>query len=98
MSFGSGIPGVGVAPFGTFAFAGAGIPGVAFAVGVIGLAESPGGRLLASTFCNPFPLVLLFEFATFELVPPAPPQPLRNNVENAAAVIIDLLINKYLVI
>jgi hypothetical protein len=53
---GSGIPGVGVAPFGRlFAFFGSGIPGVAFAEGGIGLVDNPGGKLFASTFVLPVP-------------------------------------------
>jgi len=48
--FGSGMPGVGVVPFGTaFAAPGAGIPGVVLAEGAIGLADNPGGMLFALT-------------------------------------------------
>ena len=56
------MPGVGVAPFGT-AFALAGIPGVMFPDGGIGLVERPGGRLFASTFTNPAPAPFALEFA-----------------------------------
>ena len=63
-SAGSGIPGVGVAPFGTaLMFAGSGMPGVEFPDGGTGLVERPGGRLFASTFTAPVPtlaLTLLF--------------------------------------
>lgn len=49
---GSGMPGVGVVPLGCefTALAAFGIPGAIFAGGASGLAESPGGRLLTSTF------------------------------------------------
>jgi hypothetical protein len=58
---GSGIPGVGVPPFGkTFAAFGSGIPGVEFDDGAIGLVDSPGGKLFASTVTFPAPM---FEFA-----------------------------------
>ena len=55
---GSGMPGVGVAPFGT-AVALAGIPGVELAEGGIGLVESPGGKLFGSMFTT---AELLFRF------------------------------------
>ena len=42
-SFGSGIPGVGVAPFGNVAIPFAGIPGVTLADGGIGEVENSGG-------------------------------------------------------
>ena len=55
---GSGIPGVGVAPFGIlFAALGSGIPGVVFADGGTGLVERPSGRSFASTETLPTPTV-----------------------------------------
>ena len=66
---GSGMPGVGVAPFGIlFAFFGSGIPGVVFPDGGIGLVENPSGKLFASTLTFPTPadwfaLVLVFDSA-----------------------------------
>ena len=46
---GSGMPGVGVVPFGkTFTWFAGGIPGVVLVDGGIGLVDSPGGKLLAS--------------------------------------------------
>ena len=66
---GSGIPGVGVVPFGIlFASLGSGIPGVVFVDGGIGLVERPSGKWLASTATLPEPAfgcALAFEF-TFE--------------------------------
>lgn len=60
---GSGMPGVGVAPFGTlFAFFGSGIPGVEFADGSIGFVERPSGRLFGSTFTLPAPAGSTFAF------------------------------------
>ena len=60
-SFGSGIPGVGVAPFGRLLMPLAGIPGVTFAEGGIGEVENSGGM---------FALLLEFAFTTiiFELL------------------------------
>lgn len=84
-----------MAPLGTFAEL-AGIPGAVFVPGVIGLADSPGGKLLASTLVNPFEFVFLaFVFAVFELVlPPAePPQPDNVKTDIAAAVIKYFIIN-----
>jgi hypothetical protein len=89
--FGSGMPGVGVVPFATFALPGAGIPGVEFPVGTIGLAESPGGRLFASTACIVFRFAL--EFAVFEFVPASPPQAAARAVHAATADIKNLFIN-----
>ena len=58
-SDGSGMPGVGVAPFGRlFAAAGSGIPGVEFPDGGTGLVERPGGKLFASTGTGPMPALL----------------------------------------
>lgn len=58
---GSGIPGVGVAPFGstTPAFAG-GIPGVVFVDGAIGAVENSGGTFAALAFAVLF--TATFEF------------------------------------
>ena len=84
-----------MAPLGTFAEL-AGIPGAVFAPGVRGLADSPGGKLLASTLVNPFELAFLaFAFAVFELVPPPaePPQPDNVKTDIAAAVIKYFVIN-----
>ena len=61
-NLGSGIPGVGVAPFGTEFIAFAGIPGVMFADGGIGDVENSGGRfalLLAFAFIR---IMFVFEF------------------------------------
>lgn len=69
---GSGIPGVGVAPFGSlFAFAGSGIPGVELPDGWIGVVESPSGRLFGSTFTAPTPaaFALALAFESTELQP-----------------------------
>lgn len=84
---GSGIPGVGVVPRGTFALPGAGIPGVELPDGVTGLAESPGGRLAALTFC----IVALFAFALAEFVSAPPPQA-APSIADAAAVISNFFI------
>ena len=69
---GSGMPGVGVAPFGTlFAAFGSGIPGVVFADGGIGLVDSPSGKWLASTATLPLPTPeteFEFEFEFMELL------------------------------
>jgi hypothetical protein len=55
---GSGIPGVGVPPFGaTATWLAGGIPGVEFADGGSGLADKPGGMLFAST------VTVVLEFA-----------------------------------
>lgn len=63
----SGMPGVGVAPFGTLlAFFGSGIPGVVFPDGGIGLVDKPSGKLFASTVTFPAPadwFVLVFDSA-----------------------------------
>ena len=62
----SGIPGVGVVPFGILlASFGSGIPGVVLVDGGIGLVDRPGGKLLASTVTLPLPMTV-FEFE-FEL-------------------------------
>jgi hypothetical protein len=72
----SGIPGVGEPPGegSTFTLPGAGIPGVEFAEGGIGLADIPSGILFGSR------LVATFEFAeapvlalTFTFAPPTDP-------------------------
>ncbi len=53
--FGSGIPGVGVAPLGTrLTSLGAGIPGVVLVEGGAGLAENPGGRSCGAIFTVAF--------------------------------------------
>ena len=71
---GSGIPGVGVPPFGkTFAAFGSGIPGVEFDDGAMGLVDNPGGRLLASTVTLPAPttefVLAAFEFESADAHP-----------------------------
>lgn len=83
--FGSGMPGVGVAPLGTFTAFAAGMPGVEFDVGEIGLAERPGGRLLASILTNPFEFVGLFALFAVELA--VGPQAVTINPDKAIAVI-----------
>lgn len=80
---GSGMPGVGVAPRGTLTLAAAGIPGVEFPDGAIGLAESPGGRLLASTVC----IVGRLAFAALEFDSAPPPHAAARKVVAAVAVI-----------
>jgi len=62
---GSGIPGVGVAPFViVLAAFGSGMPGVVLADGGIGFTDNPSGKLLASTVTFPTPTAsLVFVFA-----------------------------------
>jgi hypothetical protein len=70
---GSGIPGVGVAPFGIlFAAFGSGIPGVLLPDGAIGVVERPSGNLLTSTLTFPDPAAT-FAFAfVFDSAEPHP--------------------------
>lgn len=56
---------------GTLALPGEGMPGVVLADGAIGLAERPGGRLFASTFCITGRFV--FAAAVLEFEPASPP-------------------------
>jgi len=82
-SSGLGIPGVGVAPFGTlFASFGSGIPGVVLVDGGIGLADKPSGRLFASTDTFPTPADW-FEFE-FEFEPELAHAPASIAVNSAA--------------
>jgi len=72
---GSGIPGVGVAPFGTLTLAGAGMPGVEFADGVTAFGENSGGKAFALTLTKPlelapFTLPGLFAFEFGSVVEP----------------------------
>lgn len=60
-----GIPGVGVAPFGTLIGL-AGIPGVGVPFNGTGLVESPGGRLLLSNLTEP----LALPFIEFDVLDP----------------------------
>ena len=92
--FGSGMPGVGVAPRGIFALATGGMPGVEFPVGTIGLAENPGGRWLALTFCIFTTFALAFAPLAFEFVSTSPPHAAANTAETAVAAINILFINK----
>ena len=86
----SGMPGVGVAPRGTFALPAAGAPGVEFPDGTAGLVMGPGEGLLE--LAVRVSARFAWAFAVLELVPGSPPQPAANSAERAAAVISNFFI------
>jgi hypothetical protein len=79
------MPGVGVAPFGTLTFPGAGMPGVEFVDGVTAFGENSGGKAFALTLTKPLELVpfALPDLFVFVFESAADPQAAARKTDDA---------------